>query len=493
VSKLLQIKLPWSVRGLIELYDYGNYDNVIGKFPVESGSVNYQISGSYTLDFTVRNKVLKDLGITLSPFSVFKYDGRYYRQTAFSSTDKDIFTKSVSATDLFTLDMIEKLVGDREYTGHLLQLLEDEIFVGTNWVINPPPDYFITTKTITTKLGSALTAFQDVCKAFRVEYAVNPYGTEEERFTVYFRYRLQFETLNPLVLRKGHEIDEFSETVDTTNVTTVLAYSDKDGSGKNVIYSQFRDLYPKKDAAMRFDSEKGSLYQQAVTWLTENDQPKVQITITTPISVPKIMLGRTVVVTGEQADFPIVSLLDYAPNTFGLRVINAQHDITRQSNSTYQIGNNQSSFGNAMAQFVSNNSKNEGGGGERFVVQWLSPTVANFDDVVEIQSRTTLVIFMYENIYGVTINGLHYPTISTNLTENYWEVFPNVLNNNFSGEFENGLTPGNSNASVAVMDVNIYTHPNTMGKRLNGVLSGVDLLQDEMPSITIMSEEIDFI
>jgi hypothetical protein len=97
-----------------------------------------------------------------------------------------------------------------------------------------------------------------------------------------------------------------------------------------------------------------------------------------------------------------------------------------------------------MSQFVSSNSsKNEGGGGER-VIEWLAPTIANFSDIVEIQSRTTLVIFIYEDIIGI-YTDIEYPTISTDLSENYYDLFPTVINDSFSGEFETGITPFQEN------------------------------------------------
>jgi hypothetical protein len=332
---------------------FNDYDlvNATNNIPIESGSETLQISGAYTLSFSVRPHIINDY--FLNPAVVYGFGGNFYRQLVFSSSDNENYVRNVSATDLFSVVATETLVknytNNADVAAHLLALtsmLPNQYNFQINFQFGGIESAF----ELSVENQSVLEIINKLCKDYNLEYTKNG-------------LQIVFDTRflnNPVVnFKKGVTIKDYSLNVDTSDVVTYLNYT-VDGENPQTISSAIGINYPNKFAYADFKSEDiADNPTLPVDWLSAHGQPKITVNFTAPFSAPLVPLAQGVNIIGVNADFSLQKLQELAPNTFPLRVVSRSRSIAENGDISYVVSSQPPDFAETVA--AGSNSGGSGG------------------------------------------------------------------------------------------------------------------------------------
>ncbi|GHU92933.1 hypothetical protein FACS1894208_01190 [Clostridia bacterium] len=411
---------------MIELYESGHIpDGKIADIPILSGTETRQLNGAYTLNFTVDPRLIGNLRFT--PTSVFRYGGIFYRQLSFKSDDSDRYRRTVSATDVFSVDAIERMPlkyeAEDDLAGHIGTILTTYL----PWVTlesvpgnTPKLEFLFERQTV-------LDMINTICRVYGAEFRKVERETLEASQGIAIAVR--FCDSPPFAFVKGRNVTVYSEELDTTNITTYLDYDTGEDTAVHTLVSEYAALYPPKRSWARFDLEDGDPEEQAAEWLADNDKPAVTIGIDTPFNLrEKLDVGRGVTIQDEQGDFGIGLLPDYAPDIFPLRVLSRTVDLTGQTGAKYVIGNKVPNLMGNMAASFQVVKKNEPQSDP-----WLSWLTGNgITDVYEVKIYSPITI-IYDDTFTAISNYISLGDIG--LTDDYEPWVHSVIFLTYDDEF----------------------------------------------------------
>ena len=309
---------------MIGVYHHFDLGRRINEFEIVSGSESRSINDAYTLQATVLPRTLKQKGIVITPFTVFRVNGIFYRQKLFSASDNEIGLIKIDAVDLLFADLIEGDLAVFEHTA-TAQAMLTALLAGTRFTVGACDNLGV--KTVELKNTNRLAALNKILEQFDGE-------VYREGRTVSIKNKLDYMPGGqPFPLVKGKNIVTLEESIDTSAVITRLRYIDstEEEPLTKVIHSQFINNYPVKEGYKEF---RGNADEQARRFLEANELPHATYKVSVlPSFKGRFELGAMASILCEQININLT-----------LRVVELSRDLTGRSGDRYTLGQKPKSF-----------------------------------------------------------------------------------------------------------------------------------------------------
>jgi len=309
---------------MIEVFHYDNLSQKVGELEYTSASETRSINAAYTLQASVLPRTLKKKKIAITPFTVYRVDGIFYRQLTFSAEDNETGLVKIDAIDLLFADLAERdvpLFNHNTTAQNMLSVLLAE----TKFTAGACDD-----------LGSRKIDMKNTNKLSVLIKILELFGGELDRHLLKAGIRNKLEHFiggQPFRLEKGRNILTLEESIDTGAVITQLRYVDgsEEDAISRTITSPFISNYPVKEGYKEFKTEADV---QALSYLEANELPHATYKVSVPFNFKRgFRLGTVTQLFCEQIGINL-----------RLRVVEITRDLTGQTGDSYVLGQKPKSF-----------------------------------------------------------------------------------------------------------------------------------------------------
>nr|AXS01383.1 hypothetical protein [uncultured bacterium] len=347
---------------MIEVYHYNDLGQKLGELEFLSASETRSVNAAYTLNAAVRPRTLRKKGIAITPFTVYKHDGIFYRQLTFNSQDAETGTVNIDAVDLLFADLAERDAPEFVYNA-TAQAMLSALFSGTKFSVGVCDN--LGTREIDIKNANKLVVLNKILELFDCEL-------ERNLLTVGVRGKIEHYIDGvPFRLEKGKNILTLDESIDTGAVITKLRYTDStvENAPSSTITSAHINKYPVKEAYKEF---KGNAAAQAQRYLEAYENPHATYKVTVPFNFKHgFKLGTVTQLYCEQIGVDL-----------RLRVVEITKDLTGQAGDTYVLGQKAKSFVELTADLFTR--EDDGGGLTQEDLDRLKDEIEDgFDDFLD--------------------------------------------------------------------------------------------------------------
>ncbi|GHU76935.1 hypothetical protein FACS1894188_10250 [Clostridia bacterium] len=318
---------------MVEVFDYSDLTAKIGEVDVVSGTESLIVNEPYRLTAVTTPKLLKVRGVSLTPKTVYKYNGVFYRQLEFDTSDEEVGSIDIDACDLLHADLIDSFVSEFKHTATLRTMM-NALLAGTIFTLGECEASEV--KTIDLKNVNKQTVLSSIMDLFQVEI-------EKELLIVNMKNKFEYLINNaPYLLKKGINLVNLKGKVDTSKVITRLFYRDSNIADDSLhsLDGAYIGIYPAPKTA--YKEFKGNAAQKAAEYLLINQDPLSSYTVQMPFNFD---LSR---------DFKLGTLTQLLCEQLGinlnLRVVSIEQDITWQTGDTYVLGKKAKTFNEIIAE-----------------------------------------------------------------------------------------------------------------------------------------------